>query len=204
MQRVLPIFTLVITIFLFSCEKEHHEVIKKDTIAGTWDFISIDAQTCSITKGGLNEVPQKGTSLNYLTENNAGKLIINDSTITTIGLSYTISSDLTIYKYKDGVQGDTAETPYNLSFYQPQSVCAYKLIYTDSIYFPKGGFIHIPASALRTDQPGAWISFRGDALLFKEYICRDSAFNRPAGSGWQTPYHTIQTGTAIIRAVKHR
>jgi hypothetical protein len=92
---------------------------------------------------------------------------------------------------------DSSEKPYNISFYEPQSSCTYKMIGNDSISFPKGGFTNIPASTFRTDLLAAKISVEGNTLTFKENIYKDSIEVR-----LDTVCHTIQRGTAMMTLQK--
>jgi|SRR4051812_16279331 len=194
------LFIATSTLTLFSCTKEQHTSYIKinNPIMGTWDFVSIDAETQASTEFNFGGFAQKSIAqLNYVTENNGGKMIISDSVITSIGLTYSISSSIKTYNYRNGILTDSSEHPYNISFSEPQSFCTYKMIGSDSISFPKGGFTNISASTLHTDPLAAKIIFVGNTLKFKEYIYKDSTEVKMG-----ITYHTIQTGTAIMTLYK--
>ena len=203
MRRIFVLFA-ALTGILFSCKKHYYNETRiipaGSPIAGAWDFKSMDVQTQGSNEIKIGTLNQKTeATLNYISENNDGRLMITDSVITAIGLTYTISSSIKTYNYKNGVLTDSSETPYNISFYEPQSVCTYKMIGDDSVSFPKGGFTNISASTLRTDPLAAKISFKGDTLIFKESIYKDTTVVKLG-----TVYHTIQTGTAVMNVVKHK
>ena len=203
MRRIFVLFAALASI-LFSCKKHYYNetrIIRVGSpIAGVWDFKSMDAQTQSSDEIKMGRLNQKtDATLNYVTENNDGRLMITDSVITAIGLTYTISSNIKTYNYRNGVLADSSETPYNISFYESQSTCTYKMIGDDSVSFPKGAFTNISASTLRTDPLAAKIIFKGDTLTFKEYIYKDTTVVKLG-----TVYHTIQTGTAVMNVVKHK
>jgi hypothetical protein len=197
-NRILVSITLA-TIILFSCHTEtYYPETRRDTpsnpIVGTWNFISMDAKTQSVENFNAAGFNQKSMAeLNFVTENNGGKMIISDSVIASIGLTYTISSNITTYNYRNGILIDSSEKPYNTSFYEPQSSCTYKMIGSDSISFPKGGFTNISSSTLGTAPSAAKISFKDDTLTFKQYIYNDTTEIKLG-----TVYHTIQTGTATM------
>jgi hypothetical protein len=190
------LFIAIIAIISFSCKKEQETSYIKvnDTFLGTWDFVSIDAKTQSSKEFNSDGFEAKLMAhLNYVTENNEGKMTISDSVITTTGLTYNISSSIKKYVYKNGILTDSSEHPYSIVFSEPQSSCTYTRIGNDSISFPKGGFINISASTLHTEALAAKIIFEGNTLKFKEYIYTDSTRSIRG-----ITYHTIQTGTAII------
>ena len=165
-----------------------------DSITGTWNFISINAETQSDIEFNVQNITQKTTDyLSYTTLNNAGTITIDDSTMTSNGLTYRILSAIKSYTYQDGVLIDSAQSPINLTFSESVSTCYYKLIGTDSIYFPKGGFTNIAASRIRTNQNISRLTLNGNTLTLNQNIYTDST---QIVSG--TSYRTIQTGTAVI------
>lgn len=200
MKLILVLLTSV-SIVLFSCKKEDRKITDdNDTITGTWDFSSSDVLTKNSREFKVRGLAQKSEAvLNYITENNTGKLVITDSTITTTGLAYTISSKIKTYNYKNGVLTDSSEKPYNISFYEPQSFCSYKATASDSISFTSGGLVIFSDATLRASASGAKIKRNGDTLIIKEDIYIDSSEVRMG-----IVYHTIQTGTATMTLLRHR
>jgi len=183
------------SIFLLSCGKHvYNERWSINPLIGTWSFTAIDAKTQSSQEFKLAGFNQKNNAeLDYITENNSGKVIFFDSTITAYNLSYTISSEIRTYNYKNGVLADSNVVPYELTFFEPESSCKYKMIGNDSVYFPKGGFTNIAASTLRTDPLKAKVTFEGSTVKLTEAIYKDTTIVKLG-----VAYHTIQTGTAIM------
>jgi hypothetical protein len=201
------------TCLLFSCQKELDEITTitpppdnggneggdtANSIIGNWNFVSITAETESTSEVNFPNIQQNTTAfLNYTTTNNAGIVVINDSEMNINGLAYTVSSTIKTYTYKNGVLSDSLETPFNITYPPTESSCIYKLIGTDSIFFPKNGFTNIAASKLKTTPPAAKINFRGDTLTFNQTIYKDTI---QTASG--IDYHIIQKGNAVITMVK--
>lgn len=172
----------------------YNETRTFNRLLGTWDFISIDAQTQSSQDYKLGEFNQRSEArLNYVTENNAGKITFGDSVITAQNLAYTISSEIKTYNYKNGALTDSNTVPYNITFFEPYSSCKYKVISSDSISFPKGGFTNIAASTLRTDPLAAQLIWDEYTVKLKEHIYKDTTIIKLG-----VAYRTIQTGTAIM------
>lgn len=191
----LTVGSIFVSLALVSCQKHvYNETRIFNRLIGSWDFISIDAQTQSSQEYQLGELKQRSKAqLNYITENNSGKITFSDSVITIQNLTYTISSEIKTYNYKNDVLTDSNTVPYNITFFEPYSACKYKRISSDSIYFPKGGFTNIAASTLRTDPLAAQLIWDEYTLKLKEYIYKDTTILKMG-----VAYHTIQTGTAIM------
>lgn len=192
--------SIFVSLALFSCHKHvYNETRTFNRLLGTWDFISIDAQTQSMQDFQLGELNQRSQAqLNYITENNSGKITFGDSVITAVNLTYTITSEIKTYNYKNGILTDSNTVPYNVTFFEPYSSCKYKVISSDSISFPKGGFTNIAASTLRTDPLAAELIWDEYTLKLREYIYKDTTIIKLG-----VAYHTIQTGTAIMTLQKN-
>ena len=191
----LTVCSIFIFLALCSCKKHvYNETRYYNRLIGSWNFISIDAQTQSSQDFKLGELNQRSEAqLNYITENNSGTIIFGDSVITALNLTYTISSEIKTYNYKNGILADSSTVPYDITFFEPQSYCKYKLISNDSISFPKGGFTNIAASTLRTDPLAAELIWDEYTLKLREHIYKDTTIIKLG-----TAYRTIQTGTAIM------
>ena len=200
MKSILAVLACL-CIALFSCKKEDKKIVdKNDTMTGTWDFSSVSTSTYTSKEFKVGGFKQKSeTTLNYVTENNTGRLVITDSTITTTGLAYTIYSQIKTYNYKDDVLTDSSQKPYNLSFYEPQSFCSYKAIGSDSISFITGGLSAFSDSIFRAKASGAKIKLNGDTLMLKQYVHKDSTEVRLG-----VVYHIVQTGTANMTLLRHK
>ena len=199
------------TVISFSCSKDYvNETIYPgggnggtgngtNKLTGLWDYLSSDVQTKTIQeyKSGSN-THTSAALLDYVTQDNAGKLIIYDTIITILNLSYTISSRVYVYNYVDGVLKDSSSKPMNTSFSVPKLLCAYSMVGDDSVTFTRGDFIYLPTPEFKTFPTGARISFKGDTLSFTENLYKDSSYRKDRKS-----YTVVQTGTAVINVVKH-
>ena len=117
-----PIFILLLTtaVISFSCKKHYYNETRiihtGSPISGEWDFESIEVQSQSSKEYNLGSLNHKSeTILNYTSENNSGKLVITDSVLTAIELTYTVSSNIKTYTYTNGVLKDSSEKPYEIS-----------------------------------------------------------------------------------------
>ena len=192
----------VATVFI-ACRKDIDDPISRpddpvdstnNSIKGTWNFISMNAQTRGITEVNFGGESQKSVSaLDYITSNNAGTMAINDSVMSIAGITYTLSGNVKKYKYKNGSLIDSVSTPFNFTLPLANSSSKYKLINADSIYFPEGGFISIARATTPISPSGGRINISNNALILSQSFHKITTGN-VAGSS----YHIIESGTAII------
>lgn len=217
MKRILPILIAITAIAFCSCQKELQERTTNppidpptdppvnvdssnliDSMKGDWNFIEINAETESSSEFSLAGSNRKTlASMDYITKNNHGTVIINDSVIHTIGIAYTVSSTIKTYTYIDGVLNDSNENRVNMVFPETESIAPYKVVGPDSIFFAKGGFTDIAASRFKIKPAAAKVILQGNTLSFKQNIFKDTTQNIDG-----TSYHIVQTGTAIIKLQK--
>ncbi len=81
----------------------------------------------------------------YTSINNGGGLNITASTMSTVGMTYAVYTTLQGAEFIDGVFQDSLSAPFDATIPPTSNTSSYKLIGTDSIYFPSG-FINSPGS----------------------------------------------------------
>lgn len=102
------------------------------------------------------------------------------------GARYVITA--TTYAYYQGMSYDTLTTPFSATLPATSMNVSYKLVGTDSMYFPNGGLL--PTGITSTSQgEGAHFVINGDTL-------------RLTVSGADTTTGQIQMGTGVITLVR--
>lgn len=121
---------------------------------GTWTFIGMHCNTSQTVEysdfsGNIKAV----TVSDYSTNNNAGTIKFDGSTMTATGLAYTMNSTATSTIYLNGA----AQAPYTFPFSAnipstTSSTATYQKISTDSIYIQSGVFTGMDPSGTGTIQ----------------------------------------------------
>lgn len=217
MTKILSILLVIAAIGFYSCQKELRDLTTNppidppidppvnvdssnliDSMKGNWNFVNITAETQSSSEFNLAGSDRRTLALlDYNTKNNGGTVSINDSVIHTIGITYTVSSTIKTYTYINGVINDSNENRVNMVFPETEAIAPYKVVGPDSIFFSKGGFTDLAASRFKTKPSAAKVILEGNTLSFKQNIFKDTTQNIDG-----TPYHIIQTGTAVIKLQK--
>ena len=160
-------------------------------LIGTWNFTSLTGNTQSIAEYTDSGIDYKTITIsNYTTTNNTGTITFSDSTFNMINTSYSISSMLFGYNYQNNILIDSVQMPFTYALDSTNSSGSYKLIGTDSIYFPQGSLISVAGSATQGQPTGGRISIVGNSLTITESINEDST--KDVGG---VPYHTTDSGT---------
>jgi hypothetical protein len=103
------------------------------------------------------------SSSNYITQNNAGTIDFTIDSMSVSGLAYTVSTTFTTYFYYTGTVYDTVTSPLNASLPATSMNVGYKLIGSDSMYFPNGGLLPAGLTSSSSGQ-GAHFVLSGDTL----------------------------------------
>jgi hypothetical protein len=154
-------------------------------VTGNWNFVNLNAKT------QVNAVVSGDTTVtyaNYVTQNNSGMFTFTIDSMNVRSLAYSVSSIATTYAYYQGMIYDTLTSPFSATLPATSMNVGYKLIGTDSIYFPNGGLL--PTGVSSTSQ--------GEGAHF--VINRDTL--RMTVSGTDTTTGQIQMGTGVITLVR--
>ena len=132
-------FTLLLffapLLIVFSCKKSS-PAATSNALVGNWNFLYIKANTSgTITVSGATNI----ITANYTTQNNAGTAQFTIDSMALKGLAYTVNTTATVNTYAAGVLINTTTQPYSTSLSPTTETVAYKVIGSDSIYFPAGG-----------------------------------------------------------------
>lgn len=172
----------------------------ENSIIGTWQFVSMEAKTKSSSEVLTGSINQRVEAfLDYLSTDNGGTIVINDSSMSCTGLTYKISSTIKTYRYHNNVLLDSVFTPYATTFPATDSYTPYQLGTEDSIFFRKGGFSNVSGSKYRVKPSAAKMELKGDVLTFIQPIIKDTVENV---SG--IDQHVIISGVAVITLNRQR
>ena len=171
-----------------------------NSIVGTWQFVSMEAKTKSSSETITGSINQRvETFLDYLSTDNAGSIVISDTSMNCTGLTYKISSTIKTYRYHNDVLLDSLLTPYETTFPATDSYTPYRMTTEDSIFFRKGGITNASGSKYQVKPSAAKLDLKGDMLTFIQPIKKDTVENI-AG----VDQHTIISGVAIIKLSRQR
>lgn len=147
-----------------------------NSILGTWNLISLTGITQSTAEINDADINYKTiTYSNYTTTNNKGTITFIDSTLTSANIGYFVSSTLVGYNYENGVLIDSTKRPFSISIDSSSSSAKYKLIGSDSIYFPEGGFVSTSgASPAQSPPAGGKYSIIGNILTITQLVNTDT------------------------------
>jgi len=166
-----------------SCKKS--SAPPSNAVSGNWNFVNLSAQTqINAVMGGDTTI----TYANYVTENNSGTLVFTLDSMDVNSLAYSVNSTATTYAYYKGLVYDSLTTPFTASLPATSIDVSYKLIGTDSIYFPNGGILTTGITSTSQGE-GAHFVINGDTL-------------RMTVSGVDTTTGQIQTGNGVITLVR--
>lgn len=133
-------FTLL-TIFaaalaIVSCKKSNDST-SSGGLVGNWKFLDMKAKTTATsTSGGFTTV----TIANYTTQNNAGTAKFTNDSMSVAGMTYSVSTTAEAYIYQGSTFIDSTGVPLNQTVPSITETVSYKLIGSDSISLPNGGF----------------------------------------------------------------
>ena len=166
-----------------SCKKS--SAPPSNVVTGNWNFVNMSAQTqINSVLGGDTTI----TYANYVTQNNSGAFSFTLDSLHVKSLAYSVSSTAKTYAYYQGLVYDSLTSPFSASLSATSMDISYKLIGTDSMYFPNGGIL--PTGVTSTSQgEGAHFVINGDTL-------------RMTVSGADTTTGQIQKGTGVIMLVR--
>ena len=150
-------FTLLACLFavmvIVSCKKSSSPQ-NSNGLIGNWNFLYIKANTtASITVSGISNV----TVANYTSQSNTGTATFTADSMALKNLAYAINTNATAYQYMGSTLIGSSTVPFNVTVPSTTETVAYKVIGSDSLYFPGGG--PVPGSG-----SGGRFTIKGDTL----------------------------------------
>src|SRR5579871_6848965 len=132
-MRKLTLFALAGTIcILFACKKSGS--LTSQGLSGNWVFLGMSAQTQTTENeaGGVTAV----ANASYITKNNGGTIQFSGDSMVVSGLTYTVDTSFMTRFYYSGILYDSITSPLSLSIPASSATLKYKLIGSDSLYYP--------------------------------------------------------------------
>ncbi len=192
MKKRFGTILLSVVILLAACKKDNN-TNSTSGIEGSYNFKYISAKTNSSITGSSGD--RVVTTSDYSTISNGGVVIFNNGSLTAKDLTYSVNTEAKAYEYDGATLIDSLSYPFSFTLPSSNSTGQYKIIGTDSIYFPQGG-LTVPADGSGSYQgsaSGGRFTLSGNLLTIKQNVSRDSTF-RDSGE----TYKMIQTATTSI------
>lgn len=183
---------------LFSCQKEKSFEIPlpgtdngdddsttnpaDNKLIGTWKFINFDVDVAGIVDvSAFGQTAGSRSAYSTVTLNNTGTITFDANKANITGLGYDISTDVKVTTYTGSVQEDELTMPLDFTAPPYNASSKYKIIGTDSLYFPEGTLFEMPDAGLgeptgAAEPMGAKFSINGNTLLISTSVSRDSSF----------------------------
>ncbi|MEP6466616.1 MAG: hypothetical protein ABJB05_09930 [Parafilimonas sp.] len=147
-----------------------------NSIIGTWDFIKLNAQTQITNESDISGISAKIVAvMGYTSINNSGTITFDASNMTATGLTYGVDANITTYTYQNNLFQDSLIQATSFELPATTSTVNYKMITSDSLYFPEGGFtVQTSTPTVQSAPSGGRISFSGDTLILNQNLAFDS------------------------------
>lgn len=152
-------------VFFASCKKDSSET--SSPITGNYKFIKLVASTVSAVSYTEAGVLYKAiTYSEYTTKNNTGSLEIDDHSMKSTGLSYSVDTTAKTDFYENGELTDSFEMPFKVTVPAGDAVTGYKIITGDSIYV-SNGMMFSGGTTTSVEPNGVKYKIEGDKLIIK-------------------------------------
>lgn len=171
MQKGLGALIAILSAFIFtSCQKEISGLLEdtntqqKIELEGNYKFVSVEANTNvsnEITDG--SDVLKAVTVTAYRSQNNAGTVKLDATTLTLTGVTYSIDTTLKVYNYLNGTLTDSLESPLQVTLPPSNFSNSFNRVSNDSLYFPSG-FIMVNNTPLPSTGAGVKLHTAGNLL----------------------------------------
>ncbi len=183
---------LAAIILLAACKKDSSN--STTGIEGTYNFKYISAKSTSSLTGSAGD--KIITISDYSTINNGGVITFSNNSLTAKDLTYSVNTQAKAYQYDGSDLIDSLSYPFSFTLPSSNSTGQYKIIGTDSIYFPQGG-LTVPTDGSGPYQGsagGGHFTLSGNLLTIIQNVSRDSSF-RNSGETYQ---QTQRATTSIV------
>ena len=182
--------SLAVIAMLASCKKDNDTPGSTAGLEGTYKFKYLSAQTNTTSTGSAGD--KIVTTSDYTTENNQGTIVFTNTSLSATGLAYSVNSSAKYDLYDGTNLISSGSQPLTFNLPASSSTSQYKLVGTDSIYFPQGSATSsLPGGGTTaTLASGGRYSWNGNLLTIKQNVSRDSSF-QDAGETYQLKQSAI-------------
>lgn len=179
MRKIAPYLLIgCVLLVLVSCSKEKSVDTPENTPGtgtgsavgktekGSWNFISMRGITSeTIEFDQFGDATKIVTTSDYTTINNAGTIKFDGSTMTGIGLTYSVDAMAKTYIYTNGTVEDSLELPFAATIPPINSTASYKKIGSDSIFVQSGAFKNVGTGGTTQASSGGYkLAWDGDKM----------------------------------------
>jgi hypothetical protein len=176
MKRLSILTAFSFLLVLAACKKETSA--SADSLAGTWNFISMSAST-NVTYNYTDFGTQyKDISIsNYTSSNGSGSVTFSGDNVTSKNIGYSVSTTVFEQSYEDNVLVDTFSMPFNFSVQPTSSTTTYKIIGSDSLWFPGGNIVSsqsLPNGSAPAVASGYRFNISNDTLTLSSIYAKDT------------------------------
>lgn len=183
MRKNFTLSTIALAFLLITACKKSND---KGPIDGNWNFTSLQVKGTSTVQYTENGTVYKSiTTSDYTTSDNKGTVAISGGAMSSKGVAYSVDTNFAYVTYEDDVETDEGTMPFSFTLPASSSVSNFKLIGTDSIYFPNGGFGNIGGTTTQSAATGGRYFLNDNKLIITLSVLQNSLDN--------------STGTAILK-----
>jgi len=177
--------------FIVSCKKDSNGGSPLD---GNWAFTSTSTKGTStvVADDGNGTIEKTVTTSDYTSTDNKGTVSISGGVMTSKGVSYSVSTEVSYIYYVNDVVQDEGTQDFSFSLPSFTSASSFKVVGTDSVVFT-GGASTIGGSTSGTT--GAKYSISGNTLTM--VVKMDTAFIDNS-YGFPAQKHDVATQTTIL------
>ncbi len=182
----------------FACKKSNNggDGTPPSQLAGNWSFVSLGVNVTNTVVETLGGITDKSVTVsNYTTTNNTGLVTFSADSMFGKGIGYTVNTNAKGYEYENGVLLDSVSQPFTFIYPPTNSSAAYKLVGTDSLVYPAGGFVTIPGSAAAqaTGPVGGHLAITGNNLVLTIHFLQVATQQSPGGASATTTVAGVET-----------
>jgi len=160
MRRTLIVVVVCSCLVALSCQKSAQPPAS-NAVTGTWNLVSVNVQSRMTTvKSGDTSISYP----NYITQHNTGTITFTIDSMAMNGIGYTVDTTFYTYFYLNGIIVDTVSSPLIGTVPATSTGSPYKMVNTDSLYFPNSGAFPIGVGASPTQGQGVQFVVSGDTL----------------------------------------
>lgn len=175
-QQLTLLTTCIVLILIASCSKSKTGPSTQGPLGGNWNFVSLHVQSQTIAQASQGgESDSSVSTSNYTTIQNAGVIVFTADSMVATGLTYAVADSVTGMLYVNGILVTTSREPFNVSLPAMNNSSAYKLVGTDSLYFPGGGYLSGMSGTQATAASGSKFVITGNTMTITGQINQTSS-----------------------------
>lgn len=155
MKRILFSVVFIFSSLLFiSCQKDNSSVNNSSELIGDWKLVSVEAHITNTSQyNELGTNYKTVTVTEYTTVDNTGEMKVEKDKMSTVNMSYRISTISEGQYFEDGMLIDNYDFPFEYTVPEFNSTATYKNVGADSIYFDSGSLFFVQSGSTTPSNP---------------------------------------------------